>query len=217
VYFAITVGGDNYLKLEKFFQLEGLAYRLVPVNGRSHDGQTGRIATDIMYENLINKFQWGGVADTNVYLDENNLRMTMNLRNNFARLATAFVLEGKNDKAIEVLDKCLEVMPEKTVPYNMFIIGVAEGYYSAKAVDKADEIMLKLLDNTKQELDYFLSLPDEYRKSVVNDAQRDMAIMQEISNISNKYKSLKEVHRSLIVEVENRILKDNTSFVCIEL
>jgi len=38
-----------------------------------------------------------------------------------------------------------------------------------------------------------------------------------ILRISNKYKSLKEVHRSLIIEIENRILKDNTSFICIEL
>lgn len=38
-----------------------------------------------------------------------------------------------------------------------------------------------------------------------------------ILRISNKYKSLKEVYRSLIIEIENRVLKDNTSFICIEL
>lgn len=38
-----------------------------------------------------------------------------------------------------------------------------------------------------------------------------------ILRISNKYKSLKEVHRKLIIEVENRVLRDNTSFICIEI
>jgi protein phosphatase len=38
-----------------------------------------------------------------------------------------------------------------------------------------------------------------------------------ILRISNKYKSLKEVHRRLIIEIENRVLRDNTSFISIEI
>ena len=60
-YIAITVGRDNFMGLEKYFQLEGLAYRLVPYISNSTDGQTGTINTEIMYDNLINKFNWGGL------------------------------------------------------------------------------------------------------------------------------------------------------------
>jgi protein phosphatase len=38
-----------------------------------------------------------------------------------------------------------------------------------------------------------------------------------ILRISNKYKSIDEVYRGLTIEIENRILKDNTSFILIEL
>lgn len=38
-----------------------------------------------------------------------------------------------------------------------------------------------------------------------------------ILRISSKYKSLDEVYRGLTIEIENRILKDNTSFILIEL
>src|SRR6185436_9067266 len=31
VYFATTVGNENYLNLEPYFQLEGIAYRIVPI------------------------------------------------------------------------------------------------------------------------------------------------------------------------------------------
>src|SRR5690606_9672716 len=41
IYFSMTVGESNYLGLQKFFQQEGLAYRLMPYEVRSHDGQTG--------------------------------------------------------------------------------------------------------------------------------------------------------------------------------
>ena len=91
IYFAITVGSGNFMGLEKYFQLEGLAYRFVPYIAQSTDGQTGEIATDIMFENLVNKFKWGNMQDTSIYLDETNMRMTMNFRNNFARLADALI------------------------------------------------------------------------------------------------------------------------------
>ena len=35
IYFATTVGSENYLNLESYFQLEGLAYRLVPIRTES--------------------------------------------------------------------------------------------------------------------------------------------------------------------------------------
>ncbi|MBL0105525.1 MAG: hypothetical protein IPP51_18140 [Bacteroidetes bacterium] len=37
IYFATTVGADNYLNLEPYFRLEGLAYRLVPVRTESNN------------------------------------------------------------------------------------------------------------------------------------------------------------------------------------
>jgi len=57
IYFAITAGTDNYMNLQRYFQIEGLAYRLVPVLDDSKDrGQTGRVNSKIMYDNLMNKF-----------------------------------------------------------------------------------------------------------------------------------------------------------------
>ena len=64
VYFAITVGRDNFMGLEKYFQLEGLAYRLVPYISNATDGQTGTIHTEVMYNNLINKLVY---AHTTMY------------------------------------------------------------------------------------------------------------------------------------------------------
>ena len=62
---------------------------------------------------------------------ETNMRMTYNLRNNFARLADALLREGKTDSAIAVLDKCIEVMPDHSIPYNFFMTPIAEAYYRA--------------------------------------------------------------------------------------
>jgi tetratricopeptide (TPR) repeat protein len=166
IYFAITTGDDAYLGLTDYFQIEGLAYRLVPYKAQSFDGQTGEVNTEAMYENLMIKFAWGGMNKSEIYMDENNRRMCMNFRNNFARLAGDYIRQGKKEKALEVLDKCLEVIPHKNVPYNQFMVSIAEHYYRLGAYDKANEIVKILLDIYEDDLNYYISLKGKYRKSV---------------------------------------------------
>lgn len=187
VYFAITVGGDSYLSLDNYFRLDGLAYRLTPVKANNKDGQTGWIDTGILYDNLMNKFVWGNINKEKVYLNENNLRMTMNFRNNFARLASALLDEGKRDSAIKVLDKCMELFPPELVPYNVFVLGISEAYYRAGVTDKANAIMEKMLYLTQQELNYYLSLDPKYSSMVETETKRAMSVFQELGRISRQY------------------------------
>ena len=187
VYFAITVGGDSYMNLDDYFRLDGLAYRLTPIKASNKDGQTGWIDTDILYNNLMNKFTWGGIERKDVYLNENNLRMTMNFRNNFSRLASALIDEGKRDSAVKVLDQCMKVMPAETVPYNVFVLGIIEGYYRAGELKKATEITEKMIKLTQGELDYYLSLDKSNVSTVENETQRAMSVMQELSRLTRQY------------------------------
>ncbi|KJS06116.1 MAG: hypothetical protein VR77_06285 [Flavobacteriales bacterium BRH_c54] len=166
IYFAITMPDDDFFGLTDYFQIEGLAYRLVPYKAQSFDGQKGEVSTEEMYENLMTEFEWGGMNKSEIYMDENNRRMCMNLRNNFARLAGDFIRQGKKEKALEVLDKCLEVIPHKNVPYNQFMVSIAEHYYRLEAYDKANEIVKILFDIYEDDLNYYMSLKGKYRKSV---------------------------------------------------
>ncbi|MEA3446711.1 MAG: DUF2723 domain-containing protein [Bacteroidota bacterium] len=191
VYFAITVGRDSYVKLENYFQIEGLAYRLVPIKTSSKGGHIGHIDTDIMYDNMINKFQWGNINDPRVYLDENNQRMLMNFRSNFGRLALELFKEGKEEKAREVADRCQELMPNERVPFNYFNIGIAEVYYNLKDNEKANEIINVLLDKSVQELDFYFSLNSEMFSRSATNAQRTLALMQELVKITKRYKASK--------------------------
>ena len=166
IYFAITTGDDAYLGLTDYFQIEGLAYRLVPYKAQSYDGQTGEVNTDIMYENLMTKFAWGGMDKENLFMDENNKRMCMNFRNNFARLAGELIRQDKKEQAVKVLDKCLEVLPEHNVPYNQFMVSIAEHYYRLKENDKANDIVKTLINQYHEELIYYTSLKGSFRKNV---------------------------------------------------
>lgn len=188
VYFAITVGDDSYMDLENYFQLEGLAYRVVPIGTYNADGQTGRVNTEMMYENIMNKFKWGGMENNNIYMDENNLRMTFNFRNNFARLAEALMREGKKDKAVKVLDKCMEVMPKETIPYNYFMLPVADAFFRVEKPEKGAEIMKELATMYEGELKYYFSLEPKFYQKIDFEAQQAMSVMQRLASMAKTYK-----------------------------
>lgn len=194
VYFAITVSDENYLNLQEYFRLDGLAYRIVPIKTKRTDGQPGSVDTEILYNNLINKFKWGGVSDPNVYLDENNLRMLSNFRNNFSRLAEELINEGKKDSAVKVLDKCMQIMPENRVPFNYFIIPVIEQYYRAGQIEKANKIVNSFFNTTQEDLRYYFTFRGDKAKSILYEKRVGIQIIGELARITEFFnqKELKE-------------------------
>lgn len=187
IYFAVTVGPGSYMNLQKYFQLDGLAYRVVPIKTESKYGETGRVDTDVLYENMMNKFVWGNITDPDVYLDENNQRMLMNIKSNFVRLADALVAEGKKDSAIQVLDHCEELMPNERVPYNYYNILLANSYFMAGAKEKAIEMIKTYSESLFEEIDYYLSLDEAKVSWLADDKDRAMAFLGEIFNRAQMY------------------------------
>jgi hypothetical protein len=188
VYFAITVGDDAYLNLDPYFQLEGLAYRLLPVRLRSADGQTGKVNTKIMYENMMKKFVWGGLDKNTLFMDENNQRMTMNLRNNFARLAQELIREGKKDKAKEVLDYCMKKLPLNNVSPNFFLMPLAECYYQLDMKAEGDRLCKLLFDQYEDELAYYSRFKGRMADNIDYEKQQAMGIMQRLVQLTGMYK-----------------------------
>ena len=182
LYFAITVGRDKYLNLQDYFQLEGFAYRLVPIKTETSDGglNVGRVDSKAMYENVMNKFKWGNMNSPKVYIDENNSRMMMNIRNTFNRLADQLNTEGQPEKAVQVLDKGVELIPHKVVPYNYFSMLMAETYFKAGRPEKGKEIINTIMTDYKEQLDYFFKLNRPMRASVDDEIQRILYFMREM-------------------------------------
>jgi len=154
IYFAITVGRDNFMGLEKYFQLEGLAYRLVPYVAKSLDGQTGVINTDKMYDRLVNQFKWGGLNNPDLYFDETNTRMVMNFRNNYSRLAESLLQKGYTAKAIETLDKCMAEFPRDVVNLSYFALPIIDIYYKLGEDEKGKQVLSIMIDDYLTEIKY---------------------------------------------------------------
>jgi hypothetical protein len=186
VYFAITVGGDSYMRLEDYFQLEGMAYRVVPIKTQETDEPVrGRVNSDILYDNMMNKFVWGGLEThaKDIYLDENNRRFIVNFKNGFSRLAQQLVFEKQNDKAEMVLDRCVKLFPDELNPMGYYDLQTADLYYKIGKTEKANRIVESVVGNIREELVYFFSLSENDLASVADDLAQDAAITQEIFRV----------------------------------
>jgi len=189
IYWAITVGTNKYMNLEDYFRVEGFGYRFVPIKGESEAERLsyGSVETEIMYDNLMNKFAYGNMNDPDVYIDENNRRMMTNIRNSFSRLAGGLVAENKNDSAIAVIDRGFELVPPEIVQYEFFGIQLAENYYAAGAPEKARAAFEEAVATFDDELSYFLSLDRKFRQSVNEEIQRNLFYLQRMERTARNH------------------------------
>ena len=160
--YYVTTAQEGTLGLNNYMQLDGLAYRLVPIQSPpASQLNTGRIDTDIMYDNLMNKFKWGRMNEPDVYLDNYHVKTlaVVRIRNRFSRLALELLKEGKKQKAIEVLDRIVELTPHEKIPYDNYVIGIAEAYYKCNEIEKANAIINQFTEICDHLISYYLDQP----------------------------------------------------------
>jgi tetratricopeptide (TPR) repeat protein len=192
VYFAVTTGGDAYMGLERYFQLEGLAYRLTPILHKASDNPNldGGIGTDLMYQNMMEKFKWGNMDTEDIYMDENNRRMTTNLRLQFSHLAQQLIDENKLDSARNALNKALTVMPERTVPYEQpqIMWQMVDMLYQAGDSTKALDLTKRLVQLNDQELQYYHSIDPQRQQVITKDITMRVQINDRLILMAKEYK-----------------------------
>ena len=189
IYFAVTTGREAYIGLEDYLQLEGLAYRLTPIKSTKEEMQNGaRIASDIMYDNIMTKFKWGGMGYPGIYLDENAMRFASNMRIQIGGLATQLIQEGKKDKAIKVLDKAMNEMPEASVPYDATMYSMCTAYFQAGENKKGKEIAEKLFDLFEADLRFYNKLPAIHKAAYGGEINRARQLMMALVSICYNFK-----------------------------
>lgn len=184
IYFAVTTGPDSYLNLQNYFKLEGLAYRLTPVESPENRNPNtfGTVNTERMYTNIMEKFKWGGMdSEDQIYMDENNLRLTNSIRLQFAALSDQLIEEEKIEMAGDVLDKTFEVMPHHNVPFDRLVVPLIENYYKIGQNEKANEIATILFDRYVEDFEYYVSLDPEWSGQLQREMQMSYAIVQRLN------------------------------------
>ncbi|HEX2618467.1 MAG TPA: DUF2723 domain-containing protein [Flavobacteriales bacterium] len=182
IYFAVTTGPDSYLNLQDHFRLEGLTYRLVPATYKSANPNVfGGVGTDVMLDNVTNKFKWGGMdTEEFLYLDENVLRMTTNLRLQLSTLAEQLTKEGRQADAKKVLDLTMEKMPERNVPFDRIMLPIIEAYYHAGDKAAGDKLTERLFDIMDENMTWYMSLEPNFLDKVGDDTDISRLVMERL-------------------------------------
>ncbi|QCX37201.1 DUF2723 domain-containing protein [Aureibaculum algae] len=158
---------DEYIWLKDYLQLDGLAYKFVPIltpskssNGRPKSVlDLGRIDTETMYNN-VKKWDWRN-SNGDIYVDVETRKNGITFRNSLIRLAEAFIKEGNREKAEEILDLSIEKMPIKRYGHFGLVLGYPDAYYQIGNKEKAKNVANTLVDIFQDRIEFYSGL-DNY-------------------------------------------------------
>lgn len=191
VYVATTVGSDNYLNLGDNFVREGLANRITPFTTNAPGAKN--FDTDKTYNNVMNRYKWGGLEQKGLYIDETVMRMCYTHRHLMADLALQLIAEGKTDKALNVLRKSEKVLPSYNVP-NTYLSGAADlakAYALLGKKNDAQRIIDQVWKDSKQYAQWYVGLEGNLFTMSQNDVLKYIYIMQATADVEGLISSTK--------------------------
>jgi hypothetical protein len=104
--------------------------------------------------------------------------------------------EGDRERAVEVLDRCMELAPSRVLPYDQYISGITlpkreggsihhegviEVYYLCGEVEKANAILMEHYNNLSEQLSYYRALKPRHSSSIQREMNECMFQMEELS------------------------------------
>jgi hypothetical protein len=188
IYIASSVGPDNYQRLDPYFRKDGIALRIVPyetvgaqIIGNDTIIYDGQIDSDVLYNNLMNKYKYGNLEQKGLYIDENSARMARNFRVLFGQLATQLVEEFDTIRTEKVCDYAVKMIPSYNVPYDYYSISdIATAYYQIGKKEKADAIYTELMEMYLKNLNWYDRMSSAAYNSSLSEIRRDLMYSQAV-------------------------------------
>ena len=184
IYVAMTVGAENYMNLGDNFIQEGLANRISPFT--TNKPGVKNFDTEKTYNNIMNRYKFGGLSAKGLYIDETVMRMCYTHRNLMSNLAIQLISEHKNDSALKVLQKIEKEIPAYNVPHNFRSgsLDMAQAYALLGQKAKAEEIINDLWKTSGQYLDWYLTLDGNRFSQSQNECITQLYVLQRLMKIS---------------------------------
>ena len=178
-----SFGNDDYLWMKDYLQLDGVAYKLVPiqtpVNPRN-PYDMGRIDTEKMY-NIAKNWYWGNMGSPNIYHDSETRKNSITYRSNLARLLENLINEGKTEKAKEILDLAMENMPVDFYGYYTLLEPYISGYFEVGEPEKAKQLWVDVAAKYQENLTYYggwdIDRQFKYADEIITDMERYRALV----------------------------------------
>ncbi len=198
IYVATTVGEENYMNLGDNFIQEGLANRISPFTTNNHhqpvEGAKS-FDTEKTFNNMVNRYKYGGLEKKGIYLDETVMRMCLTHRHLFGDLVDNLLKEDKREKALKALDFCEKALPAYNIPHNVKSaigggsIELAKGYALLGQKEKARKITEEMVKDAFQYIDWCNALPDARAYSYQDEFVRAAYVVRNCIGIADIFDS----------------------------
>ena len=140
IYFNNTSLATIGLNLDDHVVMEGLTYRLLPIQKPSFIRED-LVNTDLAYTNFMEVFKFRELENTERYYDEEYRRFVSNHRSSINSVAISLLEENQMDKARELLNYGLKVMPDSGIPYDLASGQSVPLFFEVGEEEKALEII----------------------------------------------------------------------------
>ena len=180
-------GDDDYIWMKDYLQLDGFAYKLVPIKTPIADNNPfdmGRIDSEKMFQ-LVKNWKWGNSGDLDVYHDVETRRNSITYRGHIARLIETLINENELEKAEEIADLAMEKMPVDIFGYYTFLEPFIGAYYEVKAKEKARNLYKNVTLKYQESLTYYSRVSErnqsKYIETIYSDIERYKSLVDTIS------------------------------------
>jgi len=185
IYFAVTVRPDKFFGLDDYMQLEGLALRMVPVRSQSDEQYgvvgSGRVNTEAVYENVMNKFRWGNFDKYDLYVNDSYMPSVQSHYFMMRRTAMELLREGDPERAVALADKYFEGFPHMNFPYDYRAFTMIQVYLQGGEYQRAKPHLEILAEEVADQMAFFESIDDEVlRNSFPNDYGLNRQMMDQL-------------------------------------
>ena len=169
IYFSGGAFSDeDYIWMKDYLQLDGCAYRLLPIKTTPEDPRDpfdmGRIDPDYAYQ-VIKNWEWGNGGSSDIYHDVETRRNSVGYRSNVTRAAEALMKDGQLKKAEEILDIGIVNMPLEHYGNYSMLEPFISGYYELNKQEKARDLLNKVIAKYQNELNHYNALSIEEQDS----------------------------------------------------
>ncbi|MBY5950701.1 DUF2723 domain-containing protein [Algoriphagus marincola] len=166
IYFNNTSLATIGINVSDHVVMEGLTYRLLPIRKPSFIREE-LVNADLSYENFMEKFAFRGMDNPDAYLDEEYRRFASNHRSAVNSIAMALLDRDQIDRAAEVLNKGLEVMPDEAIPYDLSSGQSVPLFFEVGEDDKALDIVDKVSKRSLDMIEFYLEENRDYDRDMM--------------------------------------------------
>ncbi|NQX52935.1 DUF2723 domain-containing protein [Pedobacter panaciterrae] len=191
IYFESNVSEDTYAGLGKYLYLEGYALRLLPFKTDPKDtrDKMEKTNSDPMYDNLMHKFDFKSFK-TAKYIDPESRRVAQSSWSVSNSLTTNLFMEGKTDKARNILVKSVKEIPLKNYSVDDTInrYQTIQNMYALNETKAANELTNETFEFLNKELTYIASLEPKRFNAYGRDIQVGMYVLSNLHRMAVGYK-----------------------------